>query len=124
MMSKRQIIFIGLIILSIIVSIWHLRLGMKALFVFRQDEPITSWVAIFCGPLSTLPAIMIALFKNKIGGSWLILGGILSLIALFIEENYQLGNIVQFFLKITIPMLSIGVFIFLESYRRERFTIS
>jgi hypothetical protein len=111
-MSKRQIIFIVIIILSIIVGIWHLRLGMKALFVFRQDEPITSWITIFSGPLSTLPAVIFALFRNKLGSGWVVLGGILSLIALFIEENYQLENIVQYCLKITIPMISIGVFIY------------
>ena len=111
-MSKRQIISIGLISLCIIIGFWHLRLGMKALFVLRQDEPITSWITLCCGPLSTLPAVIFALYRKKLGGVWLILGGILSLITLFIEENYQLENIAQYFLKITIPMFSIGVFLY------------
>src|SRR5258708_28105946 len=50
------------------------------MFVFRNGEPLSSWLTVICGPLSTLPAVIWSIPRPKTGAYWLIAGGIIALV--------------------------------------------
>src|SRR5438105_11513401 len=72
--------------LGIAVGLWHQFIGGRSLFTFRNNEPLSSFVIIFAGPLSTLPATLLAIFRPAWGATWLIGGGFLSLVAFVASE--------------------------------------
>lgn len=77
---------IGLVTIGIIVGIWHGFIGLRGLWVFREHEPLSSWIVILTGPLSMLPATLLAVFRRPWGASWLIGGGLLSLGGVVLTE--------------------------------------
>jgi hypothetical protein len=88
------------------IGVFHLFQGFMSIFVFKENEPILSWVCMLSGPVSTLPATITAIFNRKLGGYWLISGGVLSGI-LFIWWT----SIVQswfYILIVTAPMIFLG----------------
>ena len=76
----------GILLVGIILGIWHNMLGVKSVWVFRNGEPLSSWIIIAAGPLSTLPATLLALFRRPWGAGWLIGGGLLSLTVVVLTE--------------------------------------
>lgn len=101
----------GFTIVALIVGIVHFGLALKAIFVFRNNEPISMWILVSAGPLSTLPASILAIFKPKAGGIWLICGAIISIIALVLNQNavQDYASILWFLVRYTAPMLLLGV---------------
>ena len=99
----RAVIMVGLVL-----GIWHFRLALTSIFLFKAGEPVSSWLAMVTGPCLTLPAILLAIFKERIGGFLLIVGGLVSLIAMTIGEHLILENIVPFFYMISAPMVILG----------------
>lgn len=100
--------FWGSIMIGIIVGIVHFYLGTMAIFVFREEEPLTSWITILFGPLSTLPAVILSIFRRQIGGMWLIIGSVISLIALAIDQPLNIQKIFRFVIIMSGPMALIG----------------
>ena len=89
----------------------HLWLALKAMFVFRSDEPASTWHFIVSGPLSTLPAVIVSYFWPKIGGTWLIVGSVLSFLFAIasMQTDRNLHDIVWYFTLYSAPMvLGIG----------------
>jgi hypothetical protein len=93
---------------AIALGIWHLTLALQAIFVFRAGEPIVSWIAILCGPASTLPAALLAIFSRRAGAYWLIGGGIISFLVFAIGEGVASDNLLPFLSRISIPMVVMG----------------
>ncbi len=123
--SKRKLITAAIFLAALILGWYHLRLGMKAIFVFRNNEPLDSWIAIIAGPLSTLPATVLALFKKRLGAYWLIMGGLISFAAfLFIREDIEfLQYILRVALMILIPMIGLGsAFIIISKKQNQQTT--
>jgi len=112
----REIIRYGLFIMGLFIGGVHLKLALKALFIFRNNEPISMWVSVIAGPLSTLPSVIIAFFWPKVGGLWLICGAILSLIAITINlgANRDSPSIIWYFLRYSAPMLALGLVALLQ----------
>ena len=108
--------FILFLFAGALLGIWHAQMGTKAVFTFGKDEPYTSWVGIFSGPLSTLPAVAIALYSRRWSAGWLIAGGIVSLVALSVRATAK-GNplgefaelLTSFLLMVTGPMIALGL---------------
>ena len=99
--------FWGLIILGATMGIVHLFWAASSMFVFKVEEPLTSWIALIAGPLLTLSAFIISIFKHEIGGTLLIAGGITSLIAAIM--GYWLNVVLIYYvLLVNIPMLILG----------------
>ncbi len=93
-------------------------------FVFRNDEPLSAWIFVLAGPLSTLPAVITAFFLPKIGGIWLMCGAVISSISMIVYlaatgggEDFQ--AIVWGFLKYGALMFGLGI----AAYLRKRVTI-
>jgi hypothetical protein len=98
-----------------IVGVWHGKLAMQALFVFRENEPVTSWLAIVLGPATTLVATVLTIFMRKTGGIWLIGSGIAAVFAFIAGEGKMTEHVTPFFMQISLPMLVVGVALLLLS---------
>jgi hypothetical protein len=100
-----------LLLAGIVLGCAHLWLALKAMFVFRNDEPSSMWNLIMSGPLSTLPAVIVSYFWPKIGGAWLILGSVLSFLFAIasMQTDRNLHDIVWYFTAYSGPMLVLGI---------------
>lgn len=107
----RRFLTYGLLIAGIVIGSLHLKLATKALFVFRADEPTSMWLFVICGPLSTLPAVIISFFWPLIGSMWLICGSVLSFIAAWVNlgENKGFDELLWYFVRYSGPMLLLGI---------------
>jgi hypothetical protein len=106
-MNFKLIIRYIFLSIGIIVGIFHLKQGLKAMFVFRANEPISMWVSVIAGPLSILPAVLVSFFLPKVGGLWLICGSIVSIVA-FLTTTYTVRDIVWYLLAYSFPMFIFG----------------
>jgi hypothetical protein len=93
---------------ALVLGVWHTGLALQAIFVFGNNEPMISWATILLGPGSSLIAAILAIFANKWGGYWLVVGGCLSLVLFIIGEKGISENIAPFLLTISAPMLLFG----------------
>ena len=75
--SKKNLITVALFIISFAIGSFHFFQGFMSI-VILENEPLSAWVCILSGPISTLPATITAIFNRKIGGYWLISGGVIS----------------------------------------------
>ena len=100
-----------LLLAGIVLGCAHLWLALKAMFVFRSDEPSSTWNFILSGPLSTLPAVIVSYFWAKIGGTWLIVGSVLSFLFAIasMQTDRNLHDIVWYFSAYSGPMLVLGI---------------
>jgi hypothetical protein len=115
--EKRSNI-VGLVLLGATIGIYHLFLGISSISVFREGGPLASRIAIIAGPFSTLPGVLIAIFRRKLGAALLIAGGVVSLTALSLAAGVS-ADIVPFSLLVAIPMIIIGGgFLILQKERR------
>ena len=101
----------------LVIGVWvgwnQLWIATKAIFVFRNDEPALSWVFVLSGPLSVLPASFLAVFEPKYGVPWLVLGSLISSIAIavaiYIEEG-MLSSAIYPIAHYSLPMFALGIF--------------
>ena len=105
-----------ILVAGAVLGLWHAQLGGRALFTFRNDEPYSSWVGIFFGPLSTLPAVALAMFTRRWSAAWLIAGGLISLGALVVSaagKPNPLGEfrdlVLLYLLLGSGPMIALGL---------------
>jgi hypothetical protein len=91
------------------VGVWHLWLAAEAIFIFKTGEPWTSWVAIICGPVSTLPAVVLSLFNRRAAGGWLVMGSLLSFAAFLMGEGGLTDNLLPYVWMMAAPMFFIGI---------------
>lgn len=101
---------------GIALGIVHHMIGVRSLLVFRTAEPLSSWVIILGGPLTTLPAVLLAIFRRSWGAGWLIAGGLFSLSVVIATEFANGGSVAtiaseafQYSITITIPIVVIGM---------------
>ena len=111
----KHYLLIASLCVALVVGVWHLDLALRAIFVFRNNEPITSWAAVLLGPGSSLIAALLAIFAKKLGGYWLVVGGCLSLVVFIVGERGISENLVPFLLMIFVPMLLVGTAIIASS---------
>ena len=104
--EKQKIPTGALILIGVVVGFFHHIEGITAIFVFKNNEPISSWIFMITGPLSTLPATITAYFSKRIGGWWLILSGIISLGFFFYLAEDRTN--MTFILMNVLPMLLLG----------------
>lgn len=100
---------------GIILGVWHYQIAMRALWVFRNNEPLSSWVSVLAGPVSTLPATLLAVFRRRWGAVWLLGGALASLggvVAHELVNGESLAEVataaVRYSVPISIPMILLG----------------
>jgi len=114
----RRSDILGLVMLGAAFGVYHLFLGMSSISVFREGGSLPSRIAIIAGPFSTLPGVVIAMFRSKLGAALLIAGGIVSLASMSLAAGVGPDSL-PFFLLVVIPMLTLGGgFLFLGKERR------
>jgi len=118
--------------LFLVIGIWigwkQLWVAVEAIFVARNDEPVSFWIWMLTGPLAILPLSILAAEKPKVGGLWLITCAIVSyfaaafsIVAIKPEEVLQGASYI--FVHYSLPMLVLGVAAFLVwKWRRDRQT--
>lgn len=117
-MRLAPFVLVGLI--GILLGLWHAELAMQAVFVFRQEEPLTSWLSIALGPATTLIASVIAIFFRKTGGIWLVASGAASFVVFVIGEDGLSEHVGGFLLRISLPMIAVGAGFLLASRFTKR----
>jgi hypothetical protein len=101
-------VFLVAVCAAIVLGAWQLNLASQAIFVVGSGEPLTSWIAILVGPVSTLPGAVLALLSIRAGGYWLIGGAVLSIVAFQLGERSMVENLFPFLVRITVPMILAG----------------
>ena len=98
-----------------VIGLWHAQLGAKALFIVRNDEPYSSWIAVLCGPLSTLPAVALGILTRRWGAAWLVAGALVSLGASAMGAagsghgpGVVAEHVLAFLLMVSGPMIALG----------------
>lgn len=114
----QRLLTCSLFIIGVITGIFHLRFAAEAWFVSRNVEPISFWIFLVWGPLSTLPAVIVSLFWKRIGGIWLVSGSLFSLIAWIVGTGTtrDLEDLMRIFISYTAPMFVLGLAAFLRDY--------
>lgn len=107
-------------IIGFVIGLWHLYLAQKAIFLFKEGEHWTSWAYMLCGPLSTLPAMVISLFKRKFAGIWLILGSIVSTFIFIVGEKGATEYLFSMAVMFALPMLILGIIMFAFALWKEK----
>ena len=108
--------FASFLVVGLIVGMGHAQIGARAIFTFRSDEPVSSWVGVLLGPLSTLPAVALAMVTRRWSAAWLVVGGLVSLGALVVSGVGKatppgaLAELALFFLLMgSGPMIALGL---------------
>ena len=96
-----------LVVLGILVGLWHLRLALEAIFIFRSAEPIASWLAVILGPGLTLLGVLFAAAKPKMGGAVLVVTATTAF-AIFIGAAGAPDAVPRFFQMFALPSLLLG----------------
>ena len=126
--SIRKRILVAVYAIAFIVGCIHFDIGLRAIFVFRNNEPLTSWIALIAGPFSTLPATFLALFKRRFGGYWLIAGGLITLAMLFVSKDISFDDVSLLEVAIRVALiclLPIGLglsFVYLSKEQKQKTT--
>ncbi len=105
----RRALVIAVTIAGCAVGVLHLWLAATAIFLFKTGEPWTSWVSIICGPVSTLPAVVLSLFNRRAAGIWLIAGSFFSFGAFLMGEGGVTDNVFPYIWMMAAPMFVMGV---------------
>ena len=110
-----------LLVFGLPVGLFHWYLAAQVIFVFRQSEPVSSWVALLTGPTITLPLVVLGLWFPKWAGIFLIIGSILSGYATSIgtssEDMHDL--VVEVIRIIAAPMAILGIGLLVVAQRRS-----
>src|SRR5664279_476717 len=100
---NRSIFFV-LVAIGVALGLWHLRLALSAIFVFRAGEPLSSWLFIVSGPGSTLLCTLVAAWRPILGGSILIGLAIASAIVLAVAVQSASDDMLAEAEMIMLPM--------------------
>ena len=106
---------LALLLAGIGIGLWHLKLGARAWFVARNDEPLSFWIFLLTGPFSTLPASIASFFRPVFGGTWLCCGALICYVAVMnaLGPKGNLDASVSGFIRYSAPMLALGLAAFI-----------
>jgi hypothetical protein len=113
----KKLFLTACFLITFVLGLWHLKIALRAIFLFSNNEPLTSWIAILFGPCLTLIIGIIMIFAKKTGAYSLIAAGLISGVAFFIGEHGVTDNLSAFLWQISAPMLLLGVATILLSNR-------
>ena len=119
----RKFLRFGLTFVALLVGLYHFSAGIKAVFVFRNNEPISLWVFTLAGPMSTLPAAITTFFSPRVGATWLVAGAVVSYVAALIAGGPKSNLSAAFWFLMTYsgPMFVLGLaFLSLEKRSNQK----
>jgi hypothetical protein len=104
--TSKRVLGLLLVLVGSVVGALHIWMAITSVFVFRQDEPISSWITILAGPFSTLPATWTGGFRHRVAAIWLIGGAVVSTL-FFLPGGGQ--YLAPFLLAVAVPMVCLGL---------------
>ena len=116
---KKRLWSSAVVAIALMLGAYHLRLAMRALFVFREGEPLASWIAVLTGAASTMPAAILSIFKKKAAGMWLMATAVVSAVATVLSEPSDTRGIVAVVGVVTLPMIVLGLMLVIIAGARE-----
>ena len=108
-----------LIAFGVLVGLWHMKLALEAVFVFRNEEPLASWFTVVLGPGFPLLGVLIASVIPRWGGAMLIAGEAIAF-AIFAGARDALDAAPRFLQMFTLPSILLGVACFALCPYRSR----
>ena len=110
------------VLVGVLVGAYHAWLAVKAIFVFRNNEPLSTWIFTLAGPLSTLPASVAGIVNMKTSGLWLIVGSVVSFIAAMVTagSNADIDTAIWFLRTYSGPMFVLGILFSVLYYRQMK----
>jgi len=115
----RTWVFRFVIVVGVLVGLWHMKLALTAVFVFRIEEPLASWFAVVLGPGFTLLGVLIASVIPRWGGAMLIAAAAIAF-AIFAGARDPLDAAPRFLQMFTLPSILLGVAFFALGHYRSR----
>ncbi len=109
---------VGLAVVSIVLGQWYMRLALRALFVFRQDEPLVRLVVLI-GPIYTMPGGVFAAFKPRSGGIALLVAGLVSTLASVPSMELSVPSILHYVGFFGLPVCLLGLAFWLLGWRER-----
>lgn len=99
-----------LAVVGVAIGLWHAYGAAMGFFTASDQEAHSPlfWVAILCGPGSSLLAVLVGLVKPKPAGIWLISGGILSALAATLANPEPLETLLASVFLFAGPMAALG----------------
>jgi hypothetical protein len=113
----KRAALLGAVVVGLVLAAWHLAIARQALFVFREGEPVTSWLALLLGPALTVLGCLLALFRPIAAGVVVVTGGLASAAAFIVGDGGLSEHTMAYVLQFTAPMLAIGIALMLLARR-------
>lgn len=103
------------VIAGLVVAGWHITMVMQAMFVFRENEPLTSWLAIVPVPLLTGIGCLVALVHSRASGAIVAAGALIAAAAFLVGGITE--HVTPYLLTFTAPAVIVGAVLFLLRQR-------
>ena len=98
---------VALFIIGIVIGAWQGFISLQTIFVMRDEWLLL--IALIIGPLSIIPAVVLSLWKPRLGGSWLIIAGIGFSVVVAAHSGAEMVQLQTAFLHFSLPMILLGV---------------
>jgi hypothetical protein len=108
--KRARLLRVILAVVGVVVGGWYAYGVIWGLFT-ASDQDVHNplmWIAVLCGPGSTLLAVLVGFVKPKIAGRWLIGGGVLSGAATMLTSDKPLEMLAAVVFLFTGPMVALG----------------
>jgi hypothetical protein len=106
-MKAEGALKVAFFIIGIVIGAWQGFISLQTMFVMRDEWLLL--IALIIGPLSIIPAVVLSLWKPRLGGSWLIIAGIVFFVVVAAHSRVEMAQIQTAFLHFSLPMLVLGI---------------
>jgi hypothetical protein len=94
------------VLAGVLLGCWHLYRVFDVFFVIGERELVPMLIAVFTGPLLTLPATVVAFWRAKWATRLLVGGGLVSVVP--VMTSGDLASVAGWFALCTLPMAVVG----------------
>jgi hypothetical protein len=96
-----------LLIVGFIIGTWQGFISLQTIFVMRHEWLLL--IALIIGPLSIIPAVVVSIWRARLGGWWLISAGIAFFAITIFHEGIESGQIESAFFLFALPIILLGL---------------
>ena len=106
-MANSRVLY-AVVAAGLALAAWHGYFAWRAIAMFDDQEPLTSWLAVTLGPALTLAGAIVAVSRPVAGGATVLAAGVLSAAAFLAGERGWTDYVPPYLLKFTLPVLAVG----------------
>jgi hypothetical protein len=96
-----------LLIVGVIIGTWQGFISLQTIFVMKDEWLLL--VTLIIGPLSIIPAVLVSMWRSRLGGWWLISAGIAFFALTLLHRGIESGQIKTAFFLFALPIVLLGV---------------